>query len=69
MVEISRRMQGQNVKCVTPNLEENMPFRGAKTIVQRTFAGQFTEPRTIAKLLSQRKQTNIAVKICLQGNL
>ena len=42
-----------------PNLEEDLPFRRAKLVVQRTFAGQFTEHRTNAELLllKERLQT------------
>ena len=37
------------------NVEENLLFCRAKTVVQCTSAGQFTEPRTNAKLLFVRR--------------
>ena len=46
-----------------PNLEENLSFYRGKTALQCASAGEFTEPRTIAKLLllknrSQKKNVH-----------
>ena len=49
-VYTATKLKGDGMRNPT-NLEENLPFRRTKTVVQRTSAGQFTEPRTIAKLL------------------
>ena len=51
------------MKPPPPNLEENLPFRRAKTVVQRASAGQFTEPMTTAKLLVLKEQKKVADRI------
>ena len=50
-----------------PNLEETLLFRRAKTVLQRTSTGEFTESRAIDKLLLLKKK--VADEKCSQGNL